>query len=102
MAIIAPITSLPATNITPILAPATTTAVVPTRSFADTMVDAMNSLNTQQNKAADLAKDFALGKTSDIHGVMIASEEATISFQMATQVRNKIIDAYQEVMRISM
>ncbi|BDI30918.1 flagellar hook-basal body complex protein FliE [Capsulimonas corticalis] len=73
-----------------------------TPSFSQTLVSAMNSVNTAQNHAGALAQDFAVGKTSDIHGVMIASEQATVALQMTTQIRNKVVEAYQEVMRMSM
>jgi flagellar hook-basal body complex protein FliE len=43
-----------------------------------------------------------VGKSSDVQGVMIAAEKATIALQMTTQVRNKVVDAYQQIMQISM
>ena len=72
------------------------------QSFVQSLQTAFESLNNQQNSALSLSKDFATGRTSDIHGVMIASEQATVSLQLATQVRNKVIDAYQEIMRTAM
>lgn len=71
-------------------------------SFGDTLQNAFGQVNTLQNQAADMAQDFAAGKSSDVHGVMIASEQATLALQLTTQVRNKAVEAYQEVMRITM
>ena len=73
-----------------------------TPSFGQTLQSAFSQVNDQQNKAADLTVEFAKGQTSDIHTVMIAAEQATISLQMTAQVRNKAVEAYQEIMRISM
>jgi flagellar hook-basal body complex protein FliE len=73
-----------------------------TPSFGQTLEGAFDKVNDMQNHAGDLTKAFALGKTSDVHGVMIAGEQATIALQLTTQVRNKVIDAYQEVMKMSM
>ncbi|MBV9849614.1 MAG: flagellar hook-basal body complex protein FliE [Armatimonadetes bacterium] len=71
-------------------------------SFGDTLQNALSDVNNSQLHAGALAQDFAAGRTSDVHGVMIASEQATIALQLATQVRNKAVEAYQEIMRISM
>ena len=71
-------------------------------SFGDTLQSAFGQVNTLQNRAADMAQDFAGGKSSDVHGVMIAAEQATLALQLTTQIRNKAVEAYQEVMRITM
>ena len=71
-------------------------------SFAQTLQNAFGQANALQNHASDMAQAFAKGQTSDVHSVMIASEQATIALQLTTQVRNKAVDAYQEIMRISM
>jgi flagellar hook-basal body complex protein FliE len=46
-------------------------------------------------------KALTTGTNTDIHGTMIALEKASISFQLISQVRNKIIDAYKEIQRMS-
>lgn len=71
-------------------------------SFAATLESAFGAVNDKMGRASDMAQSFAKGKTSDVHSVMIASEQATIALQMTTQIRNKAVDAYQEIMRISM
>jgi flagellar hook-basal body complex protein FliE len=69
-------------------------------SFADTLKEAVNNVN-QLHLDADLkAQQLATGKTDDIAGVMIATEKADIALRAMVQVRNKIIDAYQEIMRM--
>ena len=71
-------------------------------SFAATLESAFGAVNDKMGHASNMAQAFATGKTSDVHSVMIASEQATIALQMTTQIRNKAVDAYQEIMRMSM
>src|SRR4051812_5606654 len=66
------------------------------QSFAATLKDAVNSVNALQ-KASDVKmQELATGKTTNIPEVMMAAEKADIALRMMVQVRNKIIDAYQE------
>jgi len=74
-------------------------AITPT--FGQTLQNALENVNALQNKSADMTQAYATGKTTDIHNVMIVSEQASIALQMATQVRNQVVSAYQEVMRIT-
>lgn len=59
----------------------------------------VNKLQNESNKAIEL---LAAGKQENIHETMIAMEKASTSFQMMMQIRNKIIDAYDQVMKSSM
>lgn len=68
--------------------------------FAGILQDAVSKVNDLQLDAEKTANDFALGKTDNIHEVMIASEKADIALQFAMQIRNKILDAYNEIMRM--
>ena len=61
-------------------------------------VGALQQLGTQAD-ASSLA--LAKGDPIDIHEVMIANEQASLGFSMAVQVRNKLVDAYTEIMRMS-
>ncbi|MDQ2799856.1 MAG: flagellar hook-basal body complex protein FliE [Armatimonadota bacterium] len=71
-------------------------------SFAQTLQSAFGQVNALQDHSTQMTQAFAQGKVSDVHSVMIASEQATMALQLTTQIRNKAIDAYQEIMRISM
>lgn len=71
-------------------------------SFAQTLESAFGQVNALQAHSAQMTQAFAQGKVSDVHSVMIASEQATMALQLTTQIRNKAVDAYQEIMRISM
>ncbi len=69
-------------------------------SFAEQVHDFVSELNATQKTAAVKSEDFASGKSNDIHGTMIAVEQADISLRLMANVRNKMIDMYREVMRM--
>ncbi len=71
-------------------------------SFGQMLQSALGQVSGLQDHAGQMTTAFAQGKTGDIHSVMIASEQATMALQLTTQIRNKAVDAYQEVMRMSM
>lgn len=85
---------------TSLLGPEANSTGVP--SFAQTLQSAFGQVNALQDHSTQMTQAFARGKVSDIHTVMIASEQATMALQLTTQIRNKAIDAYQEIMRISL
>lgn len=69
-------------------------------SFADTLKNAIGEVNNLQQVANKKAEDLAVGKTDNVAEVMIATEKADIAMRVMVQVRNKIIDAYNEIMRM--
>jgi flagellar hook-basal body complex protein FliE len=69
-------------------------------SFADTLKEAVNNVNQLHLDSDRKAQELATGKTDDIAGVMIAAEKADVALRAMVQVRNKIIDAYQEIMKM--
>lgn len=70
------------------------------KTFADTLKDAVGQVNTLQKQADVKAQDLATGKTDNIQDVMMAAEKADIALRLMVNVRNKIIDAYNEVMKM--
>lgn len=71
----------------------------PGSSFFDTLGDAFGQLNGQLTAADAAGADFAAGGSADVHTVMLQMEEASISLKMGVQVRDKLLEAYQEIMR---
>lgn len=69
-------------------------------SFADTLKDAIGNVNQLQKASDKAAQDLATGRTDNVADVMIAAEKADIALRVMVQVRNKIIDAYQEIMKM--
>lgn len=70
-------------------------------SFGDLMQQAVNQVNETQMQAGSLTKAFQLGEKVDLSEVMIAVQKSRISFEALTQVRNKLMTAYQDVMNMS-
>lgn len=70
-------------------------------SFGDLMTQAVNKVNEVQKSSSSMADAYERGVAGvDITDVMIASQKASVSFQAAVQVRNKLIDAYRDVMNM--
>lgn len=70
------------------------------KSFSDTLDDAIKNVNDLQKISDKGMQDLATGKTDNIPEVMIAAEKADLALKLMVQVRNKIIDAYQEIMKM--
>src|SRR5438128_2095779 len=69
-------------------------------SFADALKKGVESVNKDLIQADKVSTEFMTGGKHDIHEVMIALEKADLSFRYMAQVRNKVLDAYAEVMRM--
>ena len=68
--------------------------------FVDLLKGAVQQVNATQHESADLQDSVARGESMNIHQAVITSEKAGLSFQLMMQVRNKMLDAYQEVLRM--
>ena len=70
-------------------------------SFADMLGQAINKVSDTQQASNQLATAFEIGKSGvDLTDVMVASQKASVSFQALTQVRNKLVQAYQDIMQM--
>lgn len=90
----------------PILAPegikSITSAPVGTGNFGKFISDALQSVESAQQTAHASVESFMRGETQEIHKVALDQQRAAISFEFLLQVRNKIVSAYQEVMKMQM
>ena len=75
-------------------------AVEPTGRFADWFDGQVSQLDTQLVQAEQGVQQLAAGDAASLHDVMIRMEEARLAFQLAVQFRNKVLEAYQDVMRM--
>ena len=74
---------------------------VPTTRFADLLGDSVNAVHEAQSEAKALAGAFEAGDENvDLAEVMISLQKASLSFQAMTEVRNKLVSAYQEIMNM--
>jgi flagellar hook-basal body complex protein FliE len=70
-------------------------------SFGDLMSQAVNKVNDVQQTSSAMAEAYEKGVAGvDITDVMIASQKASVSFQAMVQVRNKLVDAYKDIMNM--
>lgn len=70
------------------------------KSFSATLNEAINQVNELQKSSDKSMQELATGRTDNVADVMIAAERADIALRTMVQVRNKIIDAYQEIMKL--
>jgi len=76
---------------------AKTGAVDPTGGFGSMLTNAIGGLEKTQRSAAAQAQALATGETQDVTSVVNAVQEASLSMQLAAQVRNKAVEAYSDI-----
>ena len=69
-------------------------------SFATLLQQSLERVDGLQHEADAAARAFALGQAPSVHDTIIAMEKADLSLRLATKVRNKVVEAYQEIMRM--
>jgi len=69
-------------------------------SFRDVLMENIDKANELQNGARVAMEDLASGRRGDIEGVMLAAEQAETAFKMLQAVRNKVVQAYEEIQQI--
>ena len=81
--------------------PTSTTETTGANSFGDMLKTTIDAVNETQQYASELKTGFVMGKTDKtLAEVMIASQKADLSFRAATEVRNKLVTAYQDIMNM--
>ncbi len=69
-------------------------------TFSDALRSAVDQVNTHQAQADHAIKELVAGRNKNLHETMLAVERADASLKLMMQVRNKVIDAYKEIMRM--
>ncbi len=77
-------------------------AGAPGRGFVDAMKDVVGEANHLQLRAEGLMDAFVRGEVADLHTVALAQQEAGIAMRLVVEMRDKLLQSYQEVMRMSM
>lgn len=70
------------------------------KSFGDLVTDMVRDVDARSKDASVQAQDLAAGRSHDIHGTMIAVEQAGVSMRLLGSVRNRMVEAYREIMRM--
>ena len=74
----------------------------PGTSFSDILSGAINDVETSRSSANQSMEQFLSGEGDDLHSTILATQRADLEFQMFMQVRNKVVSAYQEVMKMQL
>ena len=69
-------------------------------SFMDHLKESVSEVNSMQKTADKMAMELASGKSENLHETMLAATQAEIGFNLMVQLRNRALEAYQEVMRM--
>ncbi len=69
-------------------------------AFSDVLTQMVREVNTKQQVAGESVNAMLSGQNVPLHQTMIAMEEASVSFQLMVEVRNKLLESYQELMRM--
>jgi len=69
-------------------------------SFANLLGKMVDEVNTRQQAATDAVGQLQSGGNVSLHQTVIAMEEANVSFQLMVEVRNRLLESYQEIMRM--
>jgi flagellar hook-basal body complex protein FliE len=100
MDFIAPLAPIREPALAPLAAPPALDGAAPAASFGDLVSAGLREVGNQlQTSQADLQR-LATGDVENLHQIMIRMEEARLSFQLMLQVRNRLLESYQEVMRM--
>ena len=92
-------------NITPLTLPQLTPASPSTGQpgeFQKVLTGAINQVESLNNSASASIQKFLNGDNDELHTTILATQKAELAFQLGLQVRNKVVDAYQEIMKMQM
>ena len=86
--------------ITPKTAGAPGTDAVQPGGFGQLFDNLVSAVDTKQTEATQLSRQVLLGQSDQLHQSVIAMQEASVAFSLMVQVRNKLVESYQELMRM--
>ncbi|MGA3257559.1 MAG: flagellar hook-basal body complex protein FliE [Bryobacteraceae bacterium] len=70
--------------------------------FQSALSSAIHAIDTSQKSAATSVQQFLTGENEELHTTILATQKAELAFELGLQVRNKVVDAYQEIMKMQM
>lgn len=89
------------TQVRPEAAPSASTSIGGTPGFADTLKQALQKVSNTQAEAGRLATAFEMGDPrADLARVMVAQQHSQVAFRATVEVRNRLVQAYQDVMNM--
>ncbi len=97
---IQPIANIPLPELTK--SPSMAAVAGPSGKFQEALEDAVFRVDQQRQESQASVNRFLNGEGEELHQVALAAQRADLSFEMFLQVRNKVVNAYQEIMRMQM
>lgn len=97
--------TLPISNIAPITIPSLTApsgAAGGTGEFQNVLQNAIGTVQGLQNDASTAVQNFLSGQNEELHTTVLATQRAEMAFELGLQVRNKVVSAYQEIMKMQL
>ncbi len=85
----------------PAISPTPATSAVRGSGVAGAFREALEQVDQLQKAADKAGQAYALGETRDVASTLITIEKANLTFQLTQQIRNKVVEAYQEIMRMA-
>ena len=76
--------------------------IAPSKGFAEILNNTINNANQLKKDADAITNDFVAGKTDNLHEVMIAAQKSEIAISFVVEVRNRLVEAYQEFTRMQL
>jgi flagellar hook-basal body complex protein FliE len=89
-------------TVTPLEPPVNSSAEAAASPFKDVLGSAIQEVEGSRANASESINQFLSGQGEDLHSTILASQRADLEFQMFLQVRNKVVSAYQEVMKMQL
>ena len=80
--------------------PAGSPGAAPTEGFTQMLDGLVGTVNTKQQESQALTRKVLLGESDQLHQSVIAMQEASVAFSLMVEVRNKLVESYQELMRM--
>ena len=77
-----------------------TKPAAPETSFADQLKNAVAEVNDLQTRREEMVDRMVAGEATEVHDVMIAAKESQLAFELLLEIRNKLLESYQEIMRM--
>ncbi|MEW6201967.1 MAG: flagellar hook-basal body complex protein FliE [bacterium] len=71
-------------------------------TFSEMLKGAVDKVDAMEKTADDMMLKLATGEVQDIHEVIIAAEKAELALQLTVEIRDRVIEAYQTIMRMAM
>ena len=90
------------TGIAPISLPQISPPSGASGQFGDVLAGAIQSIEGSNREASTAVQQFLSGQNEELHTTVLATQKAQLAFELGLQVRNKVVDAYQEVMKMQM